>query len=64
MFLLGDPVRGRGRFSVLLHMDSNYLSDVRILHWDVNWHGVLPFLFIFVYFFTATRNLALRARGL
>ncbi len=35
----------------LFYMDSNYLSYVRILYRDVNWHGVLPFLFIFVLFF-------------
>ena len=37
--------------TLLLYVDSNYLSYVRILYWDVNWHGVLPFLFIFVLLF-------------
>jgi hypothetical protein len=65
MFFVGAPHRfDEGPDQALLYMNSDYLSDVGVLYRNVFWHGVLPFLFVFVYFFTATRNLALRARGL
>lgn len=44
--------------TLLLYMDSNYLSCVRILYRDVNWHGVLPFLFYFCLFFHCDAQLA------
>jgi hypothetical protein len=36
---------------ILLDVNSNNLSDVRVLYRDVNWHGVLPFLFVFCLLF-------------
>lgn len=48
----------------LLNADANVYAScfVLVLNWDMYWHCSFPFLF--VYFFTATRSLALRDRGL
>src|SRR5680860_930783 len=39
---------GQG-YSLLLYANSNYLSYVRIFYSYVNWHSVLPFLFVFIF---------------
>jgi hypothetical protein len=66
MFVLPRPTKRPDETlaNALFYANCHFLSDVGVLYRDVNWHGVLPLpLFVF-YFFTATRSLLLRARGL
>ena len=49
----------RGEANIeLFDMDRHDLWRVRVLDWNVNWHGVLPFLFLFVLFFHCDAKLA------
>lgn len=65
-FIQAPPLNAAGLIKSF-DTNSHYLRSVCVLYGDVNWHGVLPFLFVillFFYFFTAARSLLLRARGL
>ena len=44
------PLWAIRRLELFYYVDRNYLSYVGVLYVDVNWHGVLPLPFLFLFF--------------
>ncbi len=54
VYVLASPVKGEAGRRRLFNANVNYLWFVGILYRNVNWHGVLPFLFCFLFFHCGT----------